>query len=1590
MHSISYKFLSLSVAISVTSLSVLADTYTKVRTTVNDNKTTSIVKKIDHDYPQFSNTGEWIVVMKQSPLLLESSARNLRQISSDVSALSPNERHQLKLQFQTYERDIFTKQDSVIETVFSKEKIKKRFSRTLNAVTVSATDEEINLLRQNKSVRGVFKNTKVRKLLSESTELVGAPLAWSRKDKNGETLTGKGIKVAVVDSGVDYSHPDLGGCFGSGCKVFGGYDFVDKDNDPMDVDGHGTHVAGIVASNGTLRGVAPDAEILAVRVLGDDGMGDMSDIVAGIEYAVDPDGDPLTDDGVDVINLSLGGMGDHNSPGSLAADAAVEAGVVVVAAAGNDGNYNDIANHSPASARLAITVGSTEKYGGLSTFSSKGPLSVDNHIKPELVAPGGDINSLGMAHDQAILSGTSMASPHVAGSAALLLQSNPSFNPLDVKALLMSSATSIGIDPYAQGYGLINVNNAIDHNVVSLTPPIDFSNVTTELNGTTLDVSVKLKNLSDTADKAYLSFDGQWPDGVELLIQDSELTLDANGNVSTKVSLRITDADAIPFLESTPGAYYGSILVSPENSPAFNIPISFKRNHVLTISHNSPGGVDLSIDNNDGASLYWGPIGPNESRKIELAPGKLYFTVDYLGLEASDLSHINGFAENITQKAVIYGYEAFALDITESKEIEFSVKNLRTPIGLGNSLNSNSVASNTYTAFTRLKQQFSTDSGVEHSYDAQSISNTNLNEGQKNEYLVVGSVDSKFDINYEITERFDNKSGVDTLFHLSKDVNDTLTPTFYSLNNPKHELLVKAPEGSEDIYDFFVTAFSSPWYQEVPTSGVQSNQVLFSRIEGGSDLPIQFSLTEADSSILEVERIQSSPNVNFNSDNIVLNGTDLSEYVFEPLNPLFVGSLEVFHNDVYLFGDVPTLMSINGSQGTYIDKKYSLLCDGVTLSQGSLEDNGIEQIITGCDQQAELELSITNKVGNKSKSTHILHEFDGSYSFINGIDVAIVDANSFIVPTTHIETNEVSLVFSSPNDEQNVTEVLWKLNKDENWHRVSIESIQQGKYTQRASLPSFYTEESNIDVKVVHSGTNSVTTHTFYEVLTVGVDLSSNKDDVDKDGIVNAHDLDNDNDGIPDQWEKLNGLNPLDNSDALLDFDNDGLSNYQEYQRGLDPQDDDSDGDGKVDGVDSSPAGVQAIAGGKLIELIDLNNDGNNEFANVVLDNGALNIHILDGARHILNTRYSYALEFDRDSFTVELAQTDTSDNLELIVYGLRADEQGNGRPRAVSIDVESGNVNTVYNWPSILENPILVVLDDLNGDDVPEIGISGVHKELKRPQMIVRDGESGDAVSKFSYPSIFNNTRYYSFSDANNDGVKDVAMMGTLDRNGKIQIKVSDALDGSIVHGYTFASNWEQTSFHKLSDLNFDGVEDWGLLGRNKLDKRWQLIQKSATDPRGIIQIHAWPEDMENIQFKVLPDMTGDGISELAMYGVRVTANRIQLIIKDGANRSSTIGSYGWANVFTDYNFNVMNDVTGDNVPDVVFAGKLDNQRWQTFIVNAATNERVFREVSSPDMTDILQTTTSSDINYDGKNDLIIWGENVKGELISESYVLR
>ncbi len=369
-------------------------------------------------------------------------------------------------------------------------RVRHNLSVSLNALVV---DRKLSFAEASALLPGevvaVYEDRPVRASLDSSVPATKAPLAWALPAPDGQALTGRGVRIAVIDTGIDYTHPDLGGCArtsniagGSCAKVVGGYDFVNNDGDPFDDHGHGTHCAATAAGNGALRGVAPDAKLYAYKVLAAQGWGSMSDVIAAIERSVDPNGDGSFDDRLDVISLSLGSdSGSPDEVDSLALDRAVSLGVVAVVAAGNSGPAQETIG-SPGTSRRAITVGASSNTGELADFSSRGPVRFsvlgEEHTlqKPDIVAPGVGIcaarssqtsrqGNLCLDNAHEVMSGTSMATPHVAGAAALVRQAHPTWTPDEVKSALKRGASRLPATAAerlrAVGVGMIDAASAV-------------------------------------------------------------------------------------------------------------------------------------------------------------------------------------------------------------------------------------------------------------------------------------------------------------------------------------------------------------------------------------------------------------------------------------------------------------------------------------------------------------------------------------------------------------------------------------------------------------------------------------------------------------------------------------------------------------------------------------------------------------------------------------------------------------------------------------------------------------------------------------------------------------------------------------------------------------------------------------------------------------------------------------------------------------------------------------------------------------------------------------------------------------------------
>jgi hypothetical protein len=307
-----------------------------------------------------------------------------------------------------------------------------------NMVAMKATPDAIREIAAQPEVDVIF--------LDEEQMFVsyfeGEPMrdAWGLKtigsDDVNKKFKGKGVVVAVVDTGVNYTHDDLKG------RVLMGKDCYNNDMDPMDDNGHGSHCAGTVA--GTTFGVAPEATILAVKVLSGSGSGSWQSVADGVQYVADYEKDGKR---VDVVSMSLGGRAPIQPVLRQAFDNAVKLGIRFAVAAGNSGPSAKTIG-TTGDQKDVVSVGATDIKDGIASFSSRGPVVAygDPYIKPDISAPGVNITSCwkGAANATKTISGTSMATPHVAGLMALMLEVNPGMKADEVKKVLESTSKDLG------------------------------------------------------------------------------------------------------------------------------------------------------------------------------------------------------------------------------------------------------------------------------------------------------------------------------------------------------------------------------------------------------------------------------------------------------------------------------------------------------------------------------------------------------------------------------------------------------------------------------------------------------------------------------------------------------------------------------------------------------------------------------------------------------------------------------------------------------------------------------------------------------------------------------------------------------------------------------------------------------------------------------------------------------------------------------------------------------------------------------------------------------------------------------------------
>ena len=375
------------------------------------------------------------------------------------------------IQMRTSELNVKQQKELAKSGVLENEFKTENVGLTLRFFSGKMTEKGLNKLKYNEEIESISYDYPVK--LSVNTAQINSSVL-NTKIIDNLNITGVDNSACVVDSGVDYTHESLGECFGSGCKIVGGYDYANDDSNPLDDNGHGTHVAGIVAGNGTIVGVAPGANIVALKVLDSSGGGSTSDVASGIDWCI------TYKENYNITSMTLSlaltyanltekifsSYCDSSDTSGIAAAASEAAsyGIFVAAAAGNDGSTEGIS--SPACGINVTSVGAVNSADSI--LYNRGSIL-------DVLAPGVDILSTSSSQGSVCgapssdgsgtCSGTSMATPHVAGAAILIVQykrleSNTTLTPQEIESYLNSTGILINDASSGLNFQRIDILNA--------------------------------------------------------------------------------------------------------------------------------------------------------------------------------------------------------------------------------------------------------------------------------------------------------------------------------------------------------------------------------------------------------------------------------------------------------------------------------------------------------------------------------------------------------------------------------------------------------------------------------------------------------------------------------------------------------------------------------------------------------------------------------------------------------------------------------------------------------------------------------------------------------------------------------------------------------------------------------------------------------------------------------------------------------------------------------------------------------------------------------------------------------------------------
>lgn len=1435
--------------------------------------------------------GRWLVQFKPLPLAQYRTSKLSELLKNSKKTQWAAQESKLILDYQQQLRATHQSFASFVGQSLPSVKINRSFVNALNGVALEANELQVEKLRGHPAVKSILPSRRYQPLLQRSVQNIRAPQVWEKKDAQDRQVTGHGIKVAILDSGVDYSHPDLGGCFGEGCKVAGGYDFVNDDPDPMEDEdyyqylGHGTHVAGIVAADGQVTGVAPDATIFAYKVCGINDCSD-ADILAALERSLDIDGDINTNDKVDVVNMSLGSSyGGPTDPVAVAINNVVSQGVVVVVSAGNDETFATIGEI--ASAENAITVAATDdKNASIVNFSSKGPVQGASFLKPDISAPGENIystyvNSWDPTYRYNTQSGTSMAAPHVAGAAALMLQHNKELSPKEIKTRMMNSAIAIkGVDRAHQGAGKLNVLEAVEAQLNGYPSALFFGQYQGETSTSNTQL-ITLTNDSDEPKELSLSFVNSQHSGLSFALNESNLSLDAGSSQQISISMNVDEGQFDPFNQPSLTASAG--LVISDGNSELNVPLVLSTMADVEMDYglNRPAHVAIfnEVDSNlflteDTQNSYFLPIG-----------NYTFVATDFY---SSDMRLVFKESESVIG----------------SKEIAINLNNAKHQLSLDSALDENgkkidltSHNAEFIVEYVNPNSKFFGAIGISprFRYRNRLLSNSILFSDVSDdvEIRVAGVMASKLTNSDDIPVFY-------TLGRRYQGVDSDIAIDFDASNSKQAQLTIgdRYLNGSPGKLELSLSSFTRPGYGSGSEghlggfSGSGSGYYVEMEDVNGEDV-FQEGVIQA-KIFMDPTNVSDSFDVQLLELSLQLDTVDYPQYiqVMDNFHYSEEGLLQIWNQSVSStlinpneLSDLVLTYSIGDSLPTEIEYNSPALVAELMRGQirrlqvtaDTIDLLGRSTLASQYDVYCDGRFTENRDFVSRTWIAHVSgycdhYELRGSYNtvlqdaqFVSQYGLTLSndkqDASTVTAPAivgAHFIDGDGTVTVSPSQDGAKF--VLTTLDYSD-IQNVVIEAKSIGAWD---SLPVTFDEFTSVRdrylvtlpmidkaavgyIRVVATDAQGHTASlNFNGAYTIGQDQSQVfTQDTDQDGTPDYIDEDDDNDGVLDLEDALTL-----NANEWLDSDNDGLG---------DNTDNDDDGDGFNDDIDCAPLDAELNQSCLSAELTDFDGDGHGD---ILYRN---------------NNDASWRIQHISQSY--EVSQTE--------------------------LDGFSTNASWEFNG-----------VGDFDGDGNQDVLI----RNSSSGQWYMYNLENSDVQSRgYVLLESAKNVAVQAVADFNNDGKSDVLLRNQV--TGEWQINL---LSNKTVTEVIYPPMSKVTSWKLVAAQDFDGNGSPDILIRNQGSNAWYLYLYDNTEivKRGYHNnVEASAED----EVLASGDFNGDGVFDLL---VKQQGTLHLSVIRFAGFSATTAHETGLrVGADTSHEFHSVNDFNGDGISDIAMRDKSTGQ---------------------------------------------------------------